>query len=271
MGRGVRFPAEGVSRRSARGDSTHGQWREDRRPHVRSREPHRWPATVGGHGLGQGRARVARALLRGDAREERNHGERDQPWMDGEQRLEHAAIPGPGSHPELARARVDAHGAVGNAGRRRQCRGAHLLGAGRLDHGTGDLRGWRRLVDESRGPSRDPAGVERDLLFLRVAQRRMFPPHQRRGSNMATYITLLKYTDQGIKTIKESPSRLEKARQLLKSLGGELKSFHLMQGRFDAIVIAEAPNDEVAAKFALASGSQGNVRTETTRAFTEEE
>ncbi len=88
---------------------------------------------------------------------------------------------------------------------------------------------------------------------------------------MATYVTLLKYTEQGIKTIKESPSRLEKARQLLKSLGGELKSFHLVQGRYDAIVLSEAPNDEVAAKFALAVGAQGNVRTETTRAFTEEE
>ena len=76
---------------------------------------------------------------------------------------------------------------------------------------------------------------------------------------MATYITLLKYTEQGIKSIKESPSRLEKARQLLKSLGGELKSFYLVQGRFDAVVIAEAPNDEVVAKFALASGSQGSV------------
>src|SRR5436309_10128322 len=81
-------------------------------------------------------------------------------------------------------------------------------------------------------------------------------PHQRRECNMATYITLLKYTEQGIKSIKESPSRLEKARQLLKSLGGELKSFYLVQGRFDAVVIAEAPNDEVVAKFALASGSQ---------------
>src|SRR5712692_5173602 len=100
---------------------------------------------------------------------------------------------------------------------------------------------------------------------------RMLRAHQNRGCNMATYITLLKYTEQGIKTIKESPSRLEKARQLLKSLGGELKSFHLVQGRYDAIVISEAPDDEVAAKFALASGSQGNVRTETTRAFTEEE
>ena len=88
---------------------------------------------------------------------------------------------------------------------------------------------------------------------------------------MATYVTLLKYTEQGIRNIKESPSRLEKARQLIKSLGGELKSFYLVQGRYDAIVITEAPNDEVAAKFALASGSLGNVRTETTRAFTEEE
>jgi len=100
---------------------------------------------------------------------------------------------------------------------------------------------------------------------------RMLPPHQRRGFNMATYVTLLKYTEQGIRNIKEGPSRLEKAKQLIKSLGGELKSFYLVQGRFDAIVITEAPNDDVAAKFALATGSAGNVRTETTRAFTEEE
>jgi len=88
---------------------------------------------------------------------------------------------------------------------------------------------------------------------------------------MATYITLLNYTAQGLKAIKESPSRLEKARQLLKSLGGELKSFYLAQGRYDAVVISEAPSDEVAAKFALTIGAQGNVRTETVRAFTEDE
>jgi len=88
---------------------------------------------------------------------------------------------------------------------------------------------------------------------------------------MATYVTLLKYTDQGIKAIKEGPSRLEKARQALKSMSGEVKSFHLVQGRYDAIVFVEAPNDEVVAKFALAVGSQGNVRSETMRAFNEEE
>lgn len=88
---------------------------------------------------------------------------------------------------------------------------------------------------------------------------------------MATYISLLNYTEQGLKAIKESPSRLEKAKQLLRSLGGELKSFHLLQGRYDAIVVSEAPNDEVAAKFALVIGSLGNIRTETLRAFTEDE
>lgn len=88
---------------------------------------------------------------------------------------------------------------------------------------------------------------------------------------MATYVSLVKYTEQGIKAIKESPSRLEKAKQGLKALGGELKSFHLVQGRYDAIVIAELPNDEAVAKFALSTSSQGNVRTETVRAFTEEE
>ena len=88
---------------------------------------------------------------------------------------------------------------------------------------------------------------------------------------MSTCITLLNYTEQGLKAIKESPSRVEKARQLFKSMGGELKSFYLVQGRYDAVVISEAPNDETAAKFALTIGAQGNVRTETVRAFTEDE
>ncbi len=88
---------------------------------------------------------------------------------------------------------------------------------------------------------------------------------------MATYITLLKFTDQGFKTIKEGPSRLERAKQIARSMGAEIKSFHLVQGRYDAIVFAEAPSDEVVARFSLAIGSLGNVHTETLRAFTEEE
>ncbi len=88
---------------------------------------------------------------------------------------------------------------------------------------------------------------------------------------MATYITLLKFTDQGFKTIKEGPSRLERAKQVARSMGAEIKSFYLVQGRYDAVVFADAPSDEVVAKFSLAIGSLGNVHTETLRAFTEDE
>jgi uncharacterized protein with GYD domain len=104
-----------------------------------------------------------------------------------------------------------------------------------------------------------------------ISKARMLPSHDEKGIHMATYITLLKYTEQGLKTIKESPSRLEKAKQLLRSMGGELKSFYLVQGRYDAVTISEAPNEEVVARFTLAIGAMGNVRTETIRAFTEDE
>jgi len=88
---------------------------------------------------------------------------------------------------------------------------------------------------------------------------------------MATYITLLKFTEQGLKAIKEGPSRLEKAKQLARTMGAEIKAFYLVQGSYDAVVFAEAPGDEVVARFSLAIGSLGNVRTETLRAFTEDE
>src|SRR6266849_3913501 len=53
--------------------------------------------------------------------------------------------------------------------------------------------------------------------------------------------------------------------------GAEIKSFYLVQGRYDAVVFADAPSDEVVARFSLAIGSLGNVHTETLRAFTEDE
>ncbi|HTO85906.1 MAG TPA: GYD domain-containing protein [Thermoanaerobaculia bacterium] len=89
---------------------------------------------------------------------------------------------------------------------------------------------------------------------------------------MPTYISLLRYTPQGVQKIKEGPARLEAAKKAFKTLGkGELKQFYLVLGQYDAVVISEGPDDESAAKVALAIGSQGNVRTETFRAFTEDE
>jgi len=88
---------------------------------------------------------------------------------------------------------------------------------------------------------------------------------------MPTYIVLLNYTQQGAQKIKESPARLDDAKKGFKAMGAELKHWYLVMGRYDAVVIAEAPNDETVAKLALSVGSLGAVHTETLRAFTEDE
>jgi len=88
---------------------------------------------------------------------------------------------------------------------------------------------------------------------------------------MATYLMLLNWTDQGIRNIKESPKRLDAAKQLAKDLGGEFKAVYLTQGSFDLAIIAEMPNDEKLASFVLKLGSMGNVRTMTLEANTEDE
>lgn len=88
---------------------------------------------------------------------------------------------------------------------------------------------------------------------------------------MPTYITFMKFTQKAIEDIKHGPDRLAAAKQRARQRGGEIKAFYLTMGRYDAVVITEAPNDEAAATNLLASGSQGYVRTETCRAFTEEE
>jgi uncharacterized protein with GYD domain len=88
---------------------------------------------------------------------------------------------------------------------------------------------------------------------------------------MPTYITLLRYTQQGVETMKQSPTRLEAAKQSVRQLGGEIKAFYLVMGQYDAVLISEAPDDETATKFALATAARGFVRTETLRAYPEEE
>jgi len=88
---------------------------------------------------------------------------------------------------------------------------------------------------------------------------------------MPTYMTLIRYTQQGIESIKDSPVRLDTAKALYKSLGAEIKAFYLAMGKYDVIVISEAPNDETATKLVLTIGSAGAIRTETFRIFTEDE
>jgi uncharacterized protein with GYD domain len=87
---------------------------------------------------------------------------------------------------------------------------------------------------------------------------------------MAKYIVLSNWTDQGIKTVKDSPARLDKAREAAKKLGCELKKFYMTIGAHDMVVIFEAPDDETMAKLALTIGGAGNVRTTTLKAFSED-
>ena len=88
---------------------------------------------------------------------------------------------------------------------------------------------------------------------------------------MPTFISLVNWTDQGIKNVKDSPNRAEAARAALKEMGGEVKDMYITSGQYDLILIADVPDGDVMAKFALAVGAQGNVRTNTFRAFSEGE
>jgi len=88
---------------------------------------------------------------------------------------------------------------------------------------------------------------------------------------MATYITLMKFTQKGAENIKGGPTRLDQAKNMFRSKGAELKEFFLVMGQYDAVVITEEPDDSTAAGLRLTIGSLGNVSTETMRAFTEEE
>ncbi|MGJ0621065.1 MAG: GYD domain-containing protein [Methylocystis sp.] len=86
---------------------------------------------------------------------------------------------------------------------------------------------------------------------------------------MTTYVMLASWTDQGIKSVKDSPRRLDAARKLLKDMGGDFKSFFLTMGDVDMVGIYEAPDDAVAARFTMQVGQLGNVRTRTLKAFPE--
>jgi uncharacterized protein with GYD domain len=88
---------------------------------------------------------------------------------------------------------------------------------------------------------------------------------------MPTYISMLRYTEQGINKIKDAPARIDAAKAAYKKAGGELKAIYLTMGQYDLVVITELPNDDAVARMALALGAQGNIRTETMRAFTETE
>ena len=88
---------------------------------------------------------------------------------------------------------------------------------------------------------------------------------------MPSYITLLNWTERGIANIKGSPGRLDAGREAFKKLGCELKDVYLTMGPYDLVCVMDAPDGETAARAILSLGTEGNVRTLTLPAFTEDE
>jgi uncharacterized protein with GYD domain len=90
-----------------------------------------------------------------------------------------------------------------------------------------------------------------------------------RRNAMATYVMLARWTDQGMRQVKESPKRVDAAKRVLKERGGDFKAFYMTMGDYDLVAIYEAPDDAVAARFTLMLGQLGNVRSSTLKAFPE--
>ena len=88
---------------------------------------------------------------------------------------------------------------------------------------------------------------------------------------MPTFMLSMNWTDQGIRGIKDGSKRAQAARDLAKKVGVEIKHLYLTSGDSDLVAFVDAPNGDNVAKFALALGSLGNVRTRTARAWSAEE
>lgn len=88
---------------------------------------------------------------------------------------------------------------------------------------------------------------------------------------MAAYITLFRWTEQGVQALKQLGQRISDAEKLSEQLGGKLKDVYVVMGRYDVVTITEAPDDETATKINLAIAMKGNSRSETLRAYGRQE
>jgi uncharacterized protein with GYD domain len=88
---------------------------------------------------------------------------------------------------------------------------------------------------------------------------------------MPTYVSLVHWTEQGIKNYKDTMKRLEDFTKLAESMGGRVREALYTVGEYDIVVVTEFPDDETATAGLLRVGALGNIRTNTMRAFTADE
>ena len=86
---------------------------------------------------------------------------------------------------------------------------------------------------------------------------------------MPHFVTLVRYTPQGISKVKDSPARLDAAKKAAEAVGGKIQAWYLTMGHYDAVLISEFPSDEAFARFTLSASALGNISTETLKAFPE--
>ena len=111
-------------------------------------------------------------------------------------------------------------------------------------------------------------GVTRTLVAISSIRQNGFTIE--RSKTMATFVTLVNFTDQGIQNIKDSPARVESFKSLVEAQGGTVKSVYYTQGNYDMVVIVEGDEGAVMTGN-LTVGSLGNVRTQTLRGFSVDE
>ena len=88
---------------------------------------------------------------------------------------------------------------------------------------------------------------------------------------MATFIALSNFTDQGIRSVKDTVKRADAVKEAAQKAGVTMKDIMWTLGSYDMVVTFEAPDDASMTAFALAVGAAGNVRTQTMRAFSRSE
>ena len=88
---------------------------------------------------------------------------------------------------------------------------------------------------------------------------------------MATYVSLINWTDQGIKNFRDTTQRAEDFTKLVERSGGRVRELLWTVGQYDIVGIVEFPDDEAGVAALLQVGSSGNIRSNTLRAFSAEE
>ena len=97
------------------------------------------------------------------------------------------------------------------------------------------------------------------------------PTPQTQGSEMANYIVLINWTDQGARNYRDTLDRYEQARRAAEELGVRYTAAYWTLGQYDLLTMIEAPDDETLTAALLAAAGAGNIRTTTLRAFDADE